>query len=295
MLYRCFRLRKIPLLICIATVFFFLLSAGKSDYTVAVSMPEPEGIFLPVVMYHSVLDDKSRSGAYVVTPETLENDLKYLSDLGYRAVLPEDLISYVHEDVPLPEKPVMITFDDGHLNNMTLALPLLEKYGMKAVISVVGSFSEKYSQIDDHNPAYAYCTWKDIGELSQSPYIEIGNHTYDMHSTSGRKGCQKLWNESDEEYAQILNSDIGKLQELLTEKSGCTPMTFAYPFGSISRESIPILKEMGFKVTLNCSEKPNYITKSPNTLFGINRYNRPSGISTEKFMEKLLKNDKEQS
>lgn len=271
----------------------FLLGFGGSSPAVAVSEQAGKGIFLPVIMYHSVLKDESRSGEFVVTPDNLESDFRYLSEHGYTAVLPEDLVEYVYEGVPLPENPVMITFDDGHLNNMTYALPLLEKYNMKALISVVGSFSETYSGIDDHNPAYAYCTWEDIRVLSDSPYVEIGNHTYDMHRTDVRKGCQKLRTESDEEYSRILNEDIGRLQQLLAENSGCTPTAFAYPFGYLSKESVPALQEMGFKVTLNCCERPNYITKSPNTLYGLNRYNRPNGVSTEKFMGKILKNDKE--
>lgn len=286
-MYRCFRLYKLPLLVCVI-VFFFLLGFVKNEPAIEVSEPADRGIFLPIIMYHSVLKNESRLGEYVVSPDTLEADLKYLSEHGYSAVLPEDLVEYVYDGVPLPEKPVMITFDDGHVNNMTYALPMLEKYEMKAVISVVGSFSEKYSKEDDHNPAYAYCTWEDIRVLSESPYIEIGNHTYDMHRTDRRKGCQKLRSESGEEYSRVLYEDIGKLQSLLAEKSGCTPTAFAYPFGYLCKESVPILQEMGFKVTMNCCEKPNYITRSPNTLYGLNRYNRPSGISTEKFMEKVL-------
>ncbi|MGN0674159.1 MAG: polysaccharide deacetylase family protein, partial [Oscillospiraceae bacterium] len=63
-----------------------------------------------------------------------------------------------------------------------------------------------------------------------------------------------------------------------------------YPFGLISDESVDIFREMGFKALLSCYEKPNYISRSdPDCLLCINRYNRPSGISTEEYMKKLLK------
>lgn len=258
---------------------FIGLIKGKS----VSAMAEDKGIFLPAIMYHSVLIEPARQGAYVISPKIFESDMKWLSDNGYTAVLTDDLTAYTEKGAPLPEKPIMITFDDGFYNNVTYALPVLEKYGMKAVISPVGSYCEESSESGDANPAYAYLTWDEIAELKDSPYIEIGNHTWNMHSTDGRKGSMKKWNESETEYKAALTGDLSRLQTSLAEKSGVVPKIYAYPFGYISRESISVLKELGFKASLNCYEKPNYITRDPDCLFSINRYNRPADISTEEF------------
>ena len=110
---------------------------------------EADGVSLPILMYHSVLKDKSRAGKYVVSPDTLEQDMLYLKGCGYTTVVMEDLINYVENGVPLPEKPVMLTFDDGHLNNKTYVYPLLQKHGMKAVISIVGEYTELFSNTPD--------------------------------------------------------------------------------------------------------------------------------------------------
>ena len=66
----------------------------------------------------------------------------------------------------------MITFDDGFRNNLTDGLPLLEKYGMKATVAVVGCYSERFSDTPDPNPAYAHLSWDDITELTQSGRVE---------------------------------------------------------------------------------------------------------------------------
>lgn len=260
---------------------------GEAAFSAAKDTKD-KGVFLPVLMYHSILRDPTRWGDFVLSPEVLEEDIKYLSDGGYTAVTVSDLIQYVYEDGDLPEKPVMITFDDGYYNNVVYALPILEKYDMKATISVVGEYTETFSKANDPNPAYAHMTWTDIQQLQENGRIEIGNHTYNMHQSKGRKGAGKLWNESDEEYAAALKEDLSKLQAALLENSGVDCKVFTYPYGNISRESIPVLKEMGFLATLVCYEKPNYITREPDTLFGLNRFNRPSGISTQEFMKRVL-------
>ena len=71
----------------------------------------------------------------MLSPAQFESDLKYLKENGYHTVVVQDLIDYVEKGVPLPEKPVMLTFDDGYYNNYYYAFPLLEEYDAKIVIS----------------------------------------------------------------------------------------------------------------------------------------------------------------
>ena len=159
-------------------------------------LPDPlaadsQGTELPILMYHSVLRDEKRSGKYIVSPHTIEEDLAYLSGHGYTAILPAELAGIVNRGGRLPEKPVIISLDDGYLNNLTYVLPLLEQYDMKAVIAVVGSYSEKFSEKPDPNPAYAHLTWADITLLADSGRVEIANHSYDMHRQSPRRGAKR--------------------------------------------------------------------------------------------------------
>ena len=290
-MYGCIKLKRLLVpLICIALIIttFGLVRVAVPNGIKMASVTSSNGVFVPIIMYHSVSKDKAKLCKFIVSPNELEADMQYLQKNGYTAIFVKDLVSYVYDDVPLPEKPVILSFDDGYYNNMMYVLPLLKKYNMKAVISVIGSSTEKFSQTSDSGKWYSYFTWDDISELSQSGYIEIGNHTYNMHDNGYRRGCCKKWGESDDAYAKALDDDILKLQNMLSEKSGVTPITFTYPYGFVCDESIPLLKKMGFKATMTCYERPNYITKDPDVLFGLDRYNRPSGISTEKFMSKIL-------
>ncbi len=286
-MYKCLKVKNAGK---IFSVFFliFIISYLFTTVNGAEDSKKHEGILLPVIMYHAVYTDISVYPDYIITPDTLESDMKYLKDNGYTAILTEDLINYIDNNVPLPEKPIMITFDDGYYNNLYYALPILQKYDMKAVISVVGIFSDTLAHNDPGIPSYSYLTWDNINTLIESGIIEIGNHTYQFHSCKNRKGCTRLAGESEEDYQRILMSDLEKLQDLLRINCGMVPISFAYPYGSICRESIPVLKVMGFRCTFNCYEKPNYITRDPDCLFSLNRYNRSNSVSTNQFMKQAL-------
>ncbi len=261
------------------------LLLGITEEMYAVSAEE--GVRLPIIMYHSVLKSAKKQTKYIVTPEQLERDLMWLKENGYTGIFMSELIDYVYNGTDLPEKPVMITFDDGYYNNLIYAYPLLVKYGMKAVISVVGKYSESFSESGDLNPAYAHLTWDNIREMSESGYIEIQNHSYDLHSNTKRQGASIMKNESLAAYRKVLTEDVLKLQSILSEKCSVTPNTFTYPYGYLCEESEALLREMGFKASLSCYERVNFITRDEGCLWGLKRFNRDSTLSTERFMSKI--------
>ncbi len=265
------------ILIFIFVLLFSFVFANSEEY-----------IKVPIIMYHSILKDPARSNKYTITPAVLEEDLKYIKANGYETITISDLISYVYDDKPLPPKPIILTFDDGHYNNYGYLYPLLEKYDMKAVISIVGSYTDKFSETDEANLNYSYLRWKDINELISSGRVEFQNHTYNLHdNTHGRIGAKKKKGESDDEYKKILEEDINKLQNEFKENTGYVPTCFTYPFGGISNSSLDIIKELGFKASLSCEEGINKITKNPNSLYLLKRYNRPSYVSTYNIFKKF--------
>ena len=268
----------------------FLL-CGKSTFPTGGELTE--GIPVPGIMYHNVLPDGSEGlGEYVVSASELEGDLQLLKEAGYEGVTPEELFNFVRGVGTLPEKPVLLTFDDGFESVRELAWPLLKERKMKAVLSVVGSITETYAENADRNINYAYLNWDDIRELSESEEFEIQNHTYDMHSTnnSGRKGLSRKSGESPVDYENFLKEDLSRMQNLLKKLSGVSATAVAYPYGSYSKETLGIVKELGFRSSFLCEERINRITRSnADSLFDLGRYNRPSGRSTEDFFEKLLK------
>lgn len=273
------------------SVFFAAAAVILSVFYGAASLPafdEEQPVNLPVLMYHSVLKNSSKSGKYVITPQKFEEDLIYLKQKGYTTVSAKQLIQYVYDNAPLPEKPVVITFDDGMYNNYEYILPILEKYDSCAIFSVVGSYTDEYSQNNIVQPAYSYLRWCDIQEISESPHIEFGNHSYNFHSiTPSRYGTQKNKYEDSLEYINVFYQDTQKMQSEFYANCNYRPVIYTYPFGSYSKESSRVLKKMGFLVTFSCSEGINKITHEPDCLYLLKRYNRSGLLSTRQFFSKL--------
>ena len=249
---------------------------------------ENESATVVILMYHSLLKDPARHGKYVVSPDLFESDLKYLKEHGYSFVGIQELIDFVYSGAPLPKKSIVITFDDGYYNNYLYAYPLLEKYDAKMVISVIGKYTDLYDG-EKPNAYYSHVTWDMINEMLASGRVEIGNHTYSMHTNGERRGSKKIKGETDEHYSKILTEDIGKLQVEMFEHTGTYPSVYTYPFGAISNASFGIIADMGFLASLSCAEKPSTVTRGkPESLRCLGRFLRPTKISSADFFEKKI-------
>ena len=246
-------------------------------------------IDLPIIMYHGLLKEEKRQGQFIISPNLFEQDLRYLQENGYTTVVIADLIAYVQDGKPLPEKPVMLTFDDGYYNNYLYAFPLLKQYNCKMVLSPIGRYTDEYTQNKDTHANYAHCSWDAVREMMASGLVEFQNHSYNLHSIdSGRKGAKKKAVESLVDYRTLLVEDVMKMQTRMREETGYTPTAFVYPFGAVSSESLPILKELGFQATLICESHINAITRDPECLYGLGRYRRPAKTGSEAFFKKIL-------
>lgn len=248
---------------------------------------EDDGVRVPIIMYHSILKSAKVQTKYIVTPAQLEQDMLWLKNNGYTTVFIEDLINYVYDGVDLPPKPVVLTFDDGYYNNLTYLYPLLKKHGMKATVSIVGKYSEEFSQTLDLNPSYAHLTWDNLKQMDESGLVEVLNHSYNMHSDAVRKGCKIMKGENVAEYKKVFSDDVMMTQELLSKNCGITPMTFTYPYGYICSESEEVLRSLGFKASLSCYEMVNILTRDPQCLYSLKRFNRDSTLSTQGFMKRI--------
>lgn len=249
-----------------------LLFDSKDDDTVDV----------PILMYHSILRSGHTHSDYIISESAFEKDLKFLSENGYTTIFMQDLIDYTQGKSDLPEKPVVLTFDDGYFNNFAYAFPLLQKYNSKAVISIIGYYTDLYTNSPDENPSYSHITWQNIKEMMKSGCVEFQNHSYNLHTTDkGRNGTKKKRGESLADYKAILTTDLGQLQDAFTTNTNYTPTTFTYPFGSVSNDSFDIIKEMGFKASLSSESGMNHVSRDPECLYMMKRYLRTPKKSAE--------------
>jgi peptidoglycan/xylan/chitin deacetylase (PgdA/CDA1 family) len=267
-------------------VTFLLLAAFLILPASAASEKQEEEVRLPIVMYHHLSPKARLQGDYVLSPDELESDLQYLQEHGYESITTEQLIQWSKGEAELPEKPVMITFDDGYESTLVYGGPLLEKYGFQAVIAVIGSAADLFTEKRDHMLDYSYLAWDAVQEISHNDVFEIQCHTYTMHKLNTRKGCGKITGEDYSNYKTKLAEDLTRFRDKCAAENVHLVNAIAFPYGVYCDDTISIIKELGFEAAFTCTERINYLKRDPDELFELRRFNRPHGISSERFFSK---------
>lgn len=174
-----------------------------------------------VLNYHKIANEhKSLS----VTLDDFEQHMKWLQEYGFTCITPGQLYDFVANGADLPEKPVLITFDDGYKDNYTNAFPIMKKYGMKGTIFVVTGFLGVYDN---------YLTWDQAKELLEAGF-SIESHTYSHKS---------MTEASDED----ITKELVKSRQTIKEKLGIDSDFMAYPTGTYNLHIAELVKEAGYK------------------------------------------------
>jgi peptidoglycan/xylan/chitin deacetylase (PgdA/CDA1 family) len=190
---------------------------------------------IPILCYHQIRDwkdsDSKTARPYIVPVDQFRAQMKALSDSGYTTILPDQLYAYLAAGIPVPEKAVMLTFDDGDKDQYTTGLPELDKYRFKGVFFIM-TVSIGRS---------IYMTKDQIRSLSDKGHV-IGSHTWD------HKNVKKF-------EAGDWATQIEKPSRQLEEITGKPIRYFAYPFGLWKPEVIPSLKERGMVAAFQLAVK----------------------------------------
>lgn len=180
--------------------------------------PAPQGVL--VLEYHHVSDDVEDEGwAYTVPVADFKEQLDYLQAQGYTTISMQDFVRAKKGKQELPDKPLILTFDDGYEDNYTVLLPMLEERGMKATVYMVtNSIGRK-----------GYLSWNQLRDM-QNRGIELGSHTANHQPLTSL--------ERDKQAEEM------KLSKLLMEWNGLkTIFTFSYPNGAYDEGMPELLKE----------------------------------------------------
>lgn len=192
----------------------------KADAKAVLARPQ-----VPILCYHQIRDwlpsDSKQAKDYIVPVARFEEHIKMLADSGYHTILPDQLLAYLTTGAPLPEKPVMLTFDDTNLDQYTVAAPELKKYGFKGVFFVM--------TVSLGRPRYM--SRVQVKELSDRGH-SIGSHTWD------HQNVKKLKNED-------WVTQVEKPGKVLEEITGQPVTYFAYPFGLWNKDAITELQSRG--------------------------------------------------
>lgn len=263
--------------------FFSALGALFLCFGSVPAAPVRTETMLPILMYHEVKD--TGAGKDCITPAELESDLRWLAQNGYTAVTMREVIAFVCDGAPLPDRPVVLSFDDGLRSVYTNAAPILERYGTRIVLSVIGRSADDFSA-QPKAVRGAHATWTQLRELQARGIAEIQNHSYELHgSASGVMGCERRPGEDADAYAHRLESDLTQMQERTLAELGTVPAVFTYPYGKYSAESEGLLRELGFRASLTCDFGMNLLTDDPDCLMGMKRICRSHGANLSALLQ----------
>ena len=276
----------------------YVTADTPEDYFLNVLSPKPLSqdeisTQVPILMYHHLSEDVTNSE--MVSPEQFEAQIRALAEAGYTGISFDELQAYVLRGEPLPEKPVVITFDDGYRSNYTLAYPILQKYNMKATIFAIGvSFGKDHYKDTDYaiTPHFGAA---EAAEMTASGLISIQSHTYDMHQwppyetgSAVRENILQLSSESEEAYVQALTEDFTRSRALLEDATGQPVDVLAYPAGQYSTLTQVTLQSLGVHVTLSTNPGVNTVVKGlPQTLYAMLRFAITEDISPEALLDMI--------
>jgi len=196
---------------------------------------------IPVLMYHDVshLTDETET----VLPPRFAAQMEWLYSEGYQAIFLEEVDTL---DAKSAQRAVIITFDDGYASFMDYAFPLFQNYGFKSTINIIGEHVGGFVAGDDPR-----LSWDECRFLIKSGIVEIGCHTYGLHTWYGRKPRS----EAVREFNEKLKQDLAVFQEVMTRELGRPAKTLAWPYGMHDQKSIKIAKQAGFSFILNSENR----------------------------------------
>lgn len=233
-----------------------LLYAAQLAYTNAQTTSH-----LTILGFHHIAPDHEAekyfpNSMWVSKLSTFEEEMNYLYEQGYQTLTLDEVYAWRMEGKKLPDKSVVLTFDDGFLSSIKYAQPILERYGFHGSVFAIGSLIAEHGAYDDAKRQHA--SLEDIKNSS----LDFYSHTYDLHHKDGGFAV-------DQESKEALQADIEKSNTLVSSDY------LAYPYGKYNAKIIEVLKQNRTKLAFGFNEnRKASIEDDPYQLprFCVNRY-----------------------
>jgi len=239
-----------------------------------------------VLCYHDIRDNllesfKTQPERVAVETQELIRHFTWLQENGYHPVSLQQIVDARAGRANLPEKAVLLTFDDGYKSVYTKVFPLLKLFNFPAVIAIVGEWIETPpgAQVafgDNLLARDQFANWDDIRAMVASGLVEVASHSHDMHkgiqanpqgnsmpaAISRTYWPQKASYESDLEYAARIKSDLRRNSNLIERELHRRPRAMVWPYGSYNLATTKWAAEAGMPITMNLESGPNTPTDS---------------------------------
>lgn len=220
------------------------------------NVPEPESsleelivpkgkFYAPIINYHHIAK-VSPQNSYYVSPEIFDSQMKWLKDNHYTVISLDDLVAAAKEEQGLPQKPVVITFDDGLQDQFKKGYPILKKYGYTATFFVKLNNTNKGG-----------LSWQDLKQLQSQGNI-IGSHSLN-HDNMSHMSTEQLQKELIES-KRILEDNLGKEIKY-----------FSYPGGEFSQNTIDEVKKAGYVAAVTTKHNVYQEIKNQDSLYTLPR------------------------
>lgn len=237
------------------------------------------------VSYHDVRDDVVADydpDQYAVSTGNLAAHFRWLQDHGFQPVSIAAIKAAQGGGEPLPDKAVLLTFDDGYVSHYTHVFPLLKAFRYPAVFSLVTRWM---SQPAGANIAYGrelksredFLSWEQAREMQASGLAEFASHSHDLHQgiSANPQGNQlpaavsRAFDdgayETDQQYLARLRADIGESVRILERELGKSPDVMTWPYGKFSGMSVEVAEQFGLGINITL-EKGRGTTNTLRTL-----------------------------
>ncbi|MDI6785203.1 MAG: polysaccharide deacetylase family protein [bacterium] len=226
---------------------------------------------IPILAYHSFSepDTSQRKLRINVPPKKFLEQLQYLADNNYKVLPLEKFVEALNKKLPLPQKSVVITIDDGVESVYSVAFPYLNKFNFCATLFLTTNFVNKSF------------TWEMLNELQNSGVIDIQGHTKTHHYCSL---VRDLKTERKTSYLKRLEMELLESKNIIEEKLNNKVKYLAYPYGKYDQFVIEKAKKYGYKALLTFHGGTNTLSSSP---FNINRQAVYGDFDLKKFISLL--------
>jgi len=189
------------------------------------------------------------------------NQMEYLRSHGYTFISPRDVLAAAAGEAALPDKAVLLTFDDAYTSFYTFVYPLLRFYDCPVVLSVVTSWIEQGGGVYQDK---TFMTWAQIREVSESGLVTVASHSHELHRLVNANPFGNVERapfaflylpkekryETEAEFRERVRDDLSRSVRLLDAKAGVRPVILTWPYGSYNTLGVEEAKKLGFKMML---------------------------------------------
>lgn len=234
---------------------------------------------VPVLMWHNLAEESS--GDMTISVDTFRAQIEALHEAGFKTVSLQQLYDYVHFGTELPEKPIVLTFDDGYFSNYEYAFPILQEYDMQATIFAIGVSVGKDTYKDTEHAMTPHFGADEAREMVASGLISVQSHTYDMHqwppfedgNAQVRETLLPFDGEADADYEAAVEADFAESRELLESITGQPVNALAFPEGAYVTLTQDALRSAGAELTFTTVRAVNTVVKGlPQSLCAMPRF-----------------------